>query len=118
MSTEPDAPKIRRYIREAAQLVSQFIEGKSFEEYERDIMLRSAVERQFIIIGESVNLLSKADPEAMSRITDYRRIIDFRNRLAHVFYDTDNGVVWNIVTNHLPILRAEVTELIREYEED
>ena len=99
-------------------MVSQFIEGKSFEEYERDIMLRSAVERQFIIIGESVNLLSKADPEAMSRITDYRRIIDFRNRLAHVFYDTDNGVVWNIVTNHLPILRAEVTELIREYEED
>ena len=116
MPTEPDAPELLGYIRDAAQLVSQFIEEESFEEYERDIMLRSAVERQSIIIGESVNLLLKADPEAVSQITNYRRIIDFRNRLAHVFYDTDNEVVWNIVTNHLPVLRRELTGLIQEYE--
>ncbi len=116
MPTEPEAPKILGFMRDAARLVSQFTEGKSFAEYERDIMLRSAVERQFIIIGESVNLLSKADPEAVSQITNHRRIIDFRNRLAHIFYDTDNGVVWNIITNHLPILHREVRELIREYE--
>ena len=117
MSTErPDAPKILGFMRDAARLISQFAEGKSFAEYERDIMLRSAVERQLIIIGESVNMLSKVESEAVSRITDYRRIIDFRNHLAHVFFDTDNGVVWNIITYHLPVLRDEVAELIQEYE--
>ena len=116
MPTEPDAPKILGFMRDAARLVSQFTEGISFAEYEQDIMLRSAVERQFIIIGESVNLLSKADAEAVSRITNYRAIISLRNRLAHVFFDTDNGVVWNTITEHLPIFRDEVTELIREYE--
>ena len=86
MPTELDAPEILGFMRDAAQLVSHFIEGKSLVEYERDIMLRSAVERQLITIGESVNLLSKAEPEVVSRITNYRRIIDFRNRLAHRFF--------------------------------
>ena len=67
MSTErPDAPKILGFMRDAARLISQFAEGKSFAEYERDIMLRSAVERQLIIIGESVNMLSKVESEAVS----------------------------------------------------
>ena len=79
-------------------------------------MLRSAVERQFITIGESVNLLLKAEPEAVSRITDYREIIDFRNRLAHRFFHINNEVVWNVITHHLPALRAEVTDLIQQYE--
>ena len=116
MPTDPDAPKILEFMRDAARLVSQFIEGKSLAEYERDTMLRSAVERQFIIIGEAVSLLLKAEPKAVYRITNYRRIIDFRNRLAHRFFDTDNIVVWNIITYHLPVLRAEVVELIQEYE--
>ncbi len=111
-----DTPKILGFMRDAAQLVSQFTEGKSFAEYEQDIMLRSAVERQFIIIGESVNMLSRAEPGAVSRITEYHRIIDFRNHLAHVFFDTDNVVVWNIINYHLPVLRDEVAELIEEYE--
>ena len=112
----PDTLKILGFIRDAARLVSQFTEGESFAEYERNIMLRSAVERQFIIIGESVSMLSKAEPEAMSRVTDYRAVISLRNRLAHVFFDTDDGVVWNVITYHLPVLRDEVAELIQEYE--
>ena len=116
MSTEPDALESLGFMRDAARLISRFTEGKSFSEYERDVMLRSAVERQFIIIGESVNLLLKAEPEAVSRITEYRRIVDFRNRLAHRFFHVNNEMVWNIINNHLPVLRAEVAELIEEYE--
>ena len=71
LTERPNTPKILGFIRDAARLVSRFTEGKSFAEYERDVMLRSAVERQFIIIGESVNMLSRVEPEAVSRITDY-----------------------------------------------
>lgn len=113
-ATEPGT--ILGYIQDAADLVFQFTEGKSFSDYERDIMLRSAVERQFITIGESVNLLSKAQPESMSRISNRRRIIGLRNHLAHVFFDIDDSIVWLTTINRLPILRTEVTELIQEYE--
>ena len=114
MATEP--ANLLGYIRDAADLILQFTEGKSFTEYEQDIMLRSAVERQFITIGESVNLLLKSEPDLVARITTYRQIIDFRNRLAHVFYVIDDGIVWRATTYHLPILRAEVDGLIQQYE--
>lgn len=114
----PEPPALLQLIRYAVDLISEFVGAKTFADYGQDTMLRSAVERQFINIGESVNLLSRADSELASRITDYRRIIDFRNVLTHSFFNVRNETVWDNATNHLPILRAEVTELIREYEED
>jgi uncharacterized protein with HEPN domain len=42
----------------AAGLPEDFTRGKSFSDYEADDMLKSAVERQFEIIGEALNQLS------------------------------------------------------------
>ena len=114
LATEPAT--ILGYIRGAADLVFQFTEGKSFSDYERDVLLRSAVEWQFITIGESVNLLSRNQPESISQISNYRRIIGLRNHLVHVFFDIDDSIVWRTTTNRLPILRAEVDGLIQEHE--
>ena len=41
-------------ILRAAAILAEFTDGKSIDDYERDIMLRSAVERQFAIIGEAI----------------------------------------------------------------
>lgn len=42
-------------VREAAGAILEFIAGKTFEDYAGDRLLRSAVERQFEIIGEALN---------------------------------------------------------------
>jgi uncharacterized protein with HEPN domain len=40
----------------AAKLIQRFTEGRSFTDYAEDPMMRSAVERQFEIIGEASRL--------------------------------------------------------------
>ena len=69
-------------VRRAVELILQFTAGKTLEHYSADALLRSAVERQFEIIGEAVNRLAKADAEVATQLGGFQRIISFRNILV------------------------------------
>jgi uncharacterized protein with HEPN domain len=56
--------------RATGDAIGRFLSGKDFDDYLADEMLRSAVERQFEILGEALAQLSKADPELVARIRD------------------------------------------------
>ena len=99
-------------IRSAADLLAEFLAGKTFADYQRDAMLRAAVERQFEIIGEAVSQLARLDEELAAHITNYRRVIAFRNILIHGYSDVDDGLVWDVVETNLPLLRHEVERLL------
>ena len=75
-------------------------------------MLRSAVGRQFEIIGEALNQLLKIDAETASQITDHRHIIAFRNILIHGYAQIDHRLVWGVVELNIPILISEVRALL------
>lgn len=38
--------------------------------------------------------------------------MDTRNRIVHGYDSVSNEVVWGIVTQHLPVLKTEVQELL------
>ena len=101
-------------IRQAAVLLDVFLAGKTLADYQRDAMLRAAVEREFTIIGEAVSQLAKVDRELASSITNYRRIISFRNLLIHGYGVVDDALVWDVVETALPLLRSEVEALLGE----
>ena len=84
-------------ISRAASLLRDFISGKTLSEYEDNAMLRAAVERQCEIIGEALAQLARVDEATASRISDYQRIIAFRNVLIHEYMSIDNRLVWDIV---------------------
>ena len=76
--------------------------------------MSSAVERQFEIIGEAINQLSQIDPHTASRISDYRQIIAFRNILIHGYAQVDDRIVWDLVSDKLPVLQRETKTLLEE----
>lgn len=88
--------EVKKYledVRRAGELVTQFTAGKSRADYKKDEFLRSAVERQFEIIGEALGRLRKEAPETAAKIPNHRRIIDFRNMLIHGYDKVDHDVV-------------------------
>jgi uncharacterized protein with HEPN domain len=101
-------------VHQAAQKIGIFVRGRDLENYLAEPMLRSAVERQFEIIGEALNQLSKAAPPIAARIPDLSRAAAMRNVLIHGYAQVDNEAVWHTVQNHLPTLRTYVAELLKE----
>lgn len=75
-------------------------------------MLRSAIERQFEIIGEALSQAFYHFPELEEEITAGRQIVAFRNRLIHAYASVDPAVVWGVIEEDLPVLRSEVEELL------
>jgi uncharacterized protein with HEPN domain len=98
--------------REAADAIATMTKGKNFDEFDRDIVLRSAVERQFEIVGEALAQLARVDAALAARIPNYREIIAFRNILIHGYAMIDRARVWRAVEHDLPRLRAALHDLL------
>jgi uncharacterized protein with HEPN domain len=101
-------------VREAAAAIRRFAAGRDFDAYEADLMFRSAVERQFEIVGEALNQLSRAEPQLAARIPGLREVVNFRNALIHGYNRIEDKVVWQAIEKDLPALQARVDELLRE----
>jgi uncharacterized protein with HEPN domain len=110
---QPKAAKYLYDVQEACRLLIQFTSGKSLKDYLSDAMLRSAVERQFEIIGEAINQAVKLEPTLEPHITDCRRIVALRNILSHAYWTVAPDIVWGIIEKNLATLKAEVDALLR-----
>ncbi|NBZ96258.1 MAG: DUF86 domain-containing protein [Proteobacteria bacterium] len=86
----------------------------SLEQYSADEKTRLAVERSFEIIGEALNRSYKIDPERIEGIPNYRRIISFRNILAHCYDTVEDSIVWGIIEESLPRLLSDLETLLKE----
>ena len=114
---KPDAVQLLASVVEAATLVIQWTDGKTVEDYVGDPYMRSAVERQFIIIGEAVNQLRTVEPSTAARISGFRDVIGFRNVLVHGFFQVNHYRVWKVIEEHAPPLLREAAALLDELEE-
>jgi uncharacterized protein with HEPN domain len=103
-------------MRRAGELIAQFTAGRDFDAYLADIMLRSAVERQFEIIGEALTQLAKLDPATAAQISEYRGIIGFRNILVHGYANVNHRLVWaKIETHPLPLAHHPTVNTVTHF---
>lgn len=103
-------------IVDACDSVVITIHGVDMVAYLANRTIRSAVEREFTIVGEAVNSISRQDPELADRISNARKIVGFRNQLVHDYVAIKDEVVWAIAQHDAPVLREECLALIDELE--
>ena len=99
-------------ILEACNSIEDVMSGVSLEEYRSKRAVRSAVEREFIIIGEALRRISALVETLFSSISNSRAVVDFRNLLAHDYGAVDDDAVFGLVYSDLIVLKAEVGELV------
>jgi uncharacterized protein with HEPN domain len=97
---------------DASQAIQTFVIGRTQEEYHHDRLLRSAIDREFEIVGEALNRLRRDDPAIAERIPDLGEIIGFRNVLIHGYDIVDRDAVWKAITVEIPVLGASVSGLL------
>lgn len=96
---------------DSAKNIKKFTNNKTFKQFQNDLVLRSAVERQIEILGEAANRVSSDFRDAHSNIP-WRKIIGQRNVLAHEYKDIADNLIWTVVKEHIPELIKALTPLI------
>ncbi|MDP2182174.1 MAG: DUF86 domain-containing protein [Actinomycetota bacterium] len=78
------------------------VHGVDVDAYRTNRLIRSAVEREFITIGEAVAALRRLAPDMFARITQAQQIVDFRNQLTHGYMTVNDTIVWGVAVRDIP----------------
>lgn len=108
---------VRHYLHDVVHscgVILRLTSGKDLVAYSADEGTRLAVERSFEIIGEALRQALVEDESLEHRIADARKIIAFRNFLAHAYHLIDHSVVWLTVQQDVPQLLSEARALLSE----
>jgi uncharacterized protein with HEPN domain len=102
-------------IRQAGREIEEFLRDVKFHEFEKNKVLRYAVERQLLVIGEAAVHISpqfrKKHPEI-----NWARLVELRNVLAHEYGETLTNRVWLAATQGLSEMLEPLEKLLGDEE--
>ena len=98
-------------IEQAIIEINSFIPAiKNFNDFQKDLKTKRAVERNIEIIGEAISRILKVHPNI--KISHTRKIVDTRNRIIHGYDSVSEDILWGILMKNLPDLEKEVKALL------
>jgi uncharacterized protein with HEPN domain len=95
-----------RDIQEAIEKIEKYaVQGK--EEFLANELIQSWMLLQLQIIGEAARSMNASTHEQYPEVS-WRDIIDFRNLLVHEYFRVDLELIWRIIEQELPKLKAQI----------
>ena len=98
-------------MREEARQIAKFIDGGAYEKFISNNLIRYAVKRSMLIIGEAANHISEQFRADHPEIA-WHQIIGQRNILAHEYGDINSDRIWSAATLNVPHLLNELEKLL------
>jgi uncharacterized protein with HEPN domain len=100
-------------ILEAGRKIRSYTEHLSYETFRQSSMAVDAVVRNLEVIGEAVKQIP--DPVRVQVPTvPWQRIAGLRDILIHEYFGIDMEIIWDVVTDKLPLLEESVSKLLAE----
>lgn len=96
----------------AARDILSMTDGKTLEDYLKEPMLQSAVERKFIVLGEALFQMKGYFPHLLAKIPDFRSLIAFRHVLVHGYNQVADDLTWGVIETRLRPALAAAEKLI------
>ncbi len=98
-------------IQECAAKVFAYTLGMSQMEFEANSMAYDAVLRNLEIIGEAAKRIPKEMRDS-APLVPWSMVCGFRDHVAHGYFGLDNDIVWEVITEELPLLAQEIDRLL------
>ena len=102
-----------QHVHDAILTIETFTDGLVYEEFLEDKLIQDGVVRELEIIGEATKNLSPdfktAHPE-----TPWKDIAGMRDKLIHGYMMVDLDTVWKVVSDDLPKLKEQISNLLED----
>lgn len=94
-------------MRDAIERIEKYT-ARGRDAFDQEDWIQVWVVHHLQIIGEAARGLSDAKRDRMTQIP-WRKIVGMRHVLVHQYFEIDRELVWSVVCDHLPALKAAVS---------
>ena len=100
------------HIEDAISSIEEYVTGINESDFLEKKLVQDAVIRNLEIIGEAAKRLPDGIKLSYARI-EWKKICGMRDVLIHDYLGVDIKKVWNVVINHLPELKKEISFILQ-----
>ncbi|MGB6063393.1 MAG: DUF86 domain-containing protein [Desulfomonilaceae bacterium] len=98
-------------IFEAVTALEKFVEGMTFEDFQKDQKTLFAVTRAFEVLGEAAKKIPQTLKTERPDIP-WREMAGMRDKLIDEYFAVDVKVLWKTIKEDLPSIRSAVVRLL------